>query len=61
MSQEIRWGILSTANIGRKRVAPAIQRSRNGRVLAVASRDMERARAYSQELDIPRFYGSYES
>jgi predicted dehydrogenase len=60
MSEKIRWGILSTANIGRKRVAPAIQTSRNGRVLAVASRDRDRARAYAEALDIPRYYGSYE-
>ena len=60
MAEKIRWGVLSTANIGRKRVAPAIQKSRNGRVWAVASRDRERARAYSAELDIPKFYGSYE-
>jgi xylose dehydrogenase (NAD/NADP) len=60
MSEKIRWGILSTANIGRKRVAPAIQNSRNGRVLAVASRDRDRARAYAEELNIPKYYGSYE-
>ena len=60
MSDRVRWGILSTANIGR-RVIPAIQASRNGAVAAVCSRSLERARAFADELDIPRVYGSYEA
>ncbi len=60
MTDYIRWGILSTANIGRK-VIPAIQQSRNGRVAAVASRSLERAEAYAAELGIPLAYGSYEA
>lgn len=60
MTEKIRWGILSTANIGRGRVIPAIQQSRNGRVLAVASRDLNRAKAFADDLNIPRAYSSYE-
>lgn len=56
----IRWGILSTANIGKHRVIPAIQASANGRVTAVASRSLEKARAFADELGIPTAYGSYE-
>ena len=59
MRQKIRWGVLSTANIGRK-VLPAIQQSNNGEVYAVASRDLERARAFADEMNIPHAYGSYE-
>lgn len=59
MSERVRWGILSTANIGR-RVIPAIHASRNGEVEAVCSRDLERARAFADEQKIPRAYGSYE-
>ncbi len=58
MTRTIRWGILSSANIGRK-VIPAIQASRNGLVAAVASRNLERATAFAAELGIPRAYGSY--
>jgi predicted dehydrogenase len=57
----VRWGVLSTANIGRAAVIPAIRASRNGEVLAVASRDPERARAFAAENGIPRSYGSYEA
>lgn len=61
MAAVVRWGILSTANIGRKRVIPAIRKAYNGEVVAVASRSLERAEAFAQELDIPKAYGSYEA
>jgi len=57
----LRWGVLSTANIGRAAVNPAIQGSRNGELLAVASRDAERARAFAARWNIPRHYASYEA
>lgn len=60
MTERIRWGILSTANIARTEVIPAIQQSRNGVVAAVASRDLGRAQAFAQELGIPTAYGSYQ-
>ncbi len=60
MSENIRWGILSTANIGR-RVIPAVHASHNSEVLAVCSRSLERARAFADEQGIPRAYGSYEA
>ncbi|MEP6493283.1 MAG: Gfo/Idh/MocA family oxidoreductase [bacterium] len=56
----IRWGILSTANIGLRTVIPAIQRSMSGRVVAIASRDAGKARAAAKALGIERAYGSYE-
>src|SRR4051812_9003193 len=57
---KVRWGVLSTSNIGRRAVLPAIQRSGNGELLAVASRDADKARAFADELGIPRAYASYE-
>ena len=59
MSERIRWGILSTANIGRK-VIPGIHASRNGVVAAVCSRSLERARDFADEQNIPIAFGSYE-
>ena len=53
MTDKLRWGILSTANIARAAVIPAIQAATNGEVVAVASRDGERAAAFAQKLDIP--------
>lgn len=60
-SKKIRWGILSTANIGKVAVIPAIQASNNGEVVAVASRSLEKAQAFARELNIPYSYGSYEA
>jgi predicted dehydrogenase len=60
MADKIRWGILSTAAIGTKKVIPAMRRSAHGMVFAIASRDRARAQAAAAELGIPRAYGSYE-
>ena len=60
MSKRIRWGILSTANIGR-RVIPAIHASRNGTVAAVGSRSLDSARAFAAEQNILRAHGSYQA
>jgi len=56
----VTWGIVSTADINRK-VIPGAQAAENVDLLAVASRDQDRADAYAREWDIPRAYGSYEA
>ena len=56
----VRWGVLSTADIGMQKVTPAIQRAANSDVVAIASRDPEQAAAAAQRLGIPVSYGSYE-
>jgi predicted dehydrogenase len=60
MSTLFRWGILSTAGISRALIR-AMRRSRNGEVVAVASRDLGRAKSWAAEQSIPRVYGSYEA
>jgi D-xylose 1-dehydrogenase (NADP+, D-xylono-1,5-lactone-forming) len=60
MVDKIRWGIISTARIGEGHVIPAIQASRNGVITAVASRDLEKGKAFAQRCGIPKVYGSYE-
>ncbi len=56
----VRWGILSTADIGMTKVTPAIQAAENCEVVAIASRDRARAAAAAAELGIPAAYGTYE-
>jgi predicted dehydrogenase len=58
--KKVRWGILSTANIAVKKVIPAMQRGLYTEVVAIASRDLEKARSTAKALRIPRAYGSYE-
>ena len=54
------WGVLSTAQIGVTQVIPAIQRSNNGKVIAIASRNVDKAQEIANELNIEKAYGSYE-
>jgi D-xylose 1-dehydrogenase (NADP+, D-xylono-1,5-lactone-forming) len=57
---KLRWGVISTANIGRRAVIPAIQACSNGEMIAAASRNKDLAVSFAAELEIPRWYGSYE-
>ena len=60
MIGKIRWGVLGAANIAIKKVIPAMQRGEFCEVAAIASRNLERARRATRDLNIPKFYGSYE-
>jgi len=57
----LKWGILSTANIGIKRVIPAIAAGRRGVVAAIASRDAAKAARVAASFGIGRSYGSYQA
>ncbi len=56
----LRFGILSTAKIGRELVVPAIQDAENCVVTAIASRDIAKARAMADRFSVPHAFGSYE-
>ena len=56
----LRWGILSTAHINDKFLAGCAESDQLA-VVAVASRDAERAREYADERGIDRAHGSYEA
>jgi predicted dehydrogenase len=56
----LRWGVLSTAKIGRTKVITAMKKAERCEVVGIASRDTNRARQVAEELSIPRHYGSYE-
>lgn len=60
MSAKLRFGVLSTAAIGLKKVIPAMQHGERTTVTAIASRDLARAREAAAALGIPKAYGSYE-
>src|ERR1700723_4084808 len=53
---KIRWGVLGAAKIARGKVIPGMWLGKYSEVAAVASRDLERARA----LGLAKAYGSYE-
>jgi predicted dehydrogenase len=56
----VRWGVLGAANIALQKVIPAMQRGRMSKVVAIASRDLAKARSAADALGIERAYGSYE-
>ena len=57
---KIRWGIVSTANIGMAKVNPAMMKGEYSEVVAIASRDLPKAQAAAKQLGITKAYGSYE-
>lgn len=59
MKKAVNWGVVSTARIGVDWVIPAINKTSNGKVVAIASRDESRARKVAQSLGISAYYGDY--
>ncbi|MCH2271207.1 MAG: Gfo/Idh/MocA family oxidoreductase, partial [SAR324 cluster bacterium] len=58
--KKIRWGVLSTANIGLEKVIPAMQQGEYCEMSAIASQSQEKAQAAAAQLGIAKAYGSYE-
>lgn len=54
----LKWGLLSTARINKALIEP-LRTSKRNSLLAVASREKDRADAYAREKKIDRAYGSY--
>lgn len=57
----VKWGILSTAKIGTDLVIPALQKSPDIEVAAIASRSLAKAKRVAAALGIAKAYGSYEA
>ena len=58
--EPVRWGIISTANIGMAKVNPAMQKGGLCDIRAIASRDLAAARKAADRLGVEKAYGSYE-
>lgn len=58
--KKVRWGILSTARIGRDKVIPAMQAGKLCEVVALASRNKEQGKLMADQLNIPVVYDSYD-
>jgi predicted dehydrogenase len=57
----LRWGILSTADIARRKVVPGMRNARRCEIVAIASRDAATASRVAAELGIPTAHASYEA
>jgi len=60
MTRKIKWGILSTAGIATRRVLPAMLQCQHVELDAIASRNLEKAKAVAKEFSIPKTYSSYD-
>ena len=60
MPNKVRWGVLSTAGIGVKKVLPAMKKSEWVELAAIGSRDLAKAEQAAKTLGIAKAYGSYE-
>ncbi len=59
--KKVRWGVISTANIGTMKVLPGMARSERCKIDAISSRDLGKAKKAARKLGIPKAYGSYEA
>lgn len=56
----VKWGIISTANIGVAKVIPGMLKSKDVEIVAISSRKKKTAQEWAATLGIPKAYGSYE-
>jgi predicted dehydrogenase len=56
----VKWGIISTANIGVAKVIPGMLKSKDIEIVAISSRRRKTAEEWAGKLGIPKAYGSYE-
>ena len=55
----MKWGILGVANITNKLI-PAIKESKTGKLIAISSRDINKAKKHAEDYNIPKYYGNYQ-
>lgn len=57
---KVRWGVLSTSRFAQTKVIPAIKHCEHAEITAIASRNLDGARAAAGRHGIATAYGSYE-
>ncbi len=60
MVEQVKWGVLGNAEIARVCVIPAVQKSRNGTVRALATRFPDNGRQVVAEHHISHLYNNYD-
>jgi len=58
--QKLKWGVISTAKIGREKVIPAIQLSEKNKVVAIGSENVEKAKQIAADNGIDKVHSSYD-
>jgi predicted dehydrogenase len=57
---KVKWGVLGAASIAVRKVIPGMQKGAWSEIAAIASRDLNKAKAAAADLKIEKAYGSYE-
>lgn len=52
----IKWGFIGCGEVTKYKSGPAFQKIENSEVVAVMSRDLQKAKAYAEERGIPKWY-----
>jgi predicted dehydrogenase len=60
MPDKVRWAVLGVAKIATTKVIPAMQKGESSEVVAIASRDISKAKTAADKLGIRKAFGSYE-
>src|SRR5579862_8040279 len=60
MPDKVRWAVLGVAKIATVKVIPAMQKGEWSEVVAIASRDLDKAATAAGKLGIGKAFGSYE-
>ncbi len=55
---EIHWGVIGAGDVCRVKSAPAMNKIKDSRMVAVMRRDSAKAKAYAVEHNVPRWYDS---
>ena len=55
MKKKIKWGIISTAKIAETDLIPAIKKSKNSELVAVASRNKDKAAKFAKKIKLKNF------
>ena len=53
---KVKWGFIGCGEVTEKKSGPAFSMIRNSEVVAVMSRDLEKAASYARRHNIPRWY-----
>jgi predicted dehydrogenase/aryl-alcohol dehydrogenase-like predicted oxidoreductase len=59
MNKKLSWGIISTGRIA-ETFANGVLKSKTGKLVAVASRNKEKAEKFAEKYQVPHAFGSYE-
>lgn len=57
---KIKWGVLGASKLAVEKVIPSMAGHESFEVNAIASRNLDKAKAAAEKLSVPRYFGSYE-